>query len=240
MKHAPENFVYGMHTVAAILKHTPERAKKLILARKSDVNELEALVRKHRVPSEFWDRAKLENTFGVGSDAQGVVLLCTPFSYCDVDELINSAKNILVLDTWQDSANIGRAARAALCFGAQGIIICKDRAAGITNAAEKSAVGALAQIPVARVTNLATTLSKLKDAHFFVYGADADGEVALNKCDFASRVALVIGQEGEGLRELTKKRCDVLVHIPMANKEICLNAGDTALVLLYELARRAF
>lgn len=230
------NIVYGLHTVLAVLKHQPDRAKKLLVARTSDHEELVTLARRQGISFEQVDRDYLQRTFDVSSDAQGVVLQCAPFAYADLDSLIEHKKRLLVLDSWQDSANLGRAARAALCFGADGIIICHDRSASITAASEKAAVGALAQVPVVRVVNLAQALKKIKEAGFFAYGADERGEVSLKECDFASRVALVIGQEGAGLRSLTKKSCDVLVRIPMASPDICLNAADTALIMLYELS----
>lgn len=236
---AQDNFVYGLHTVMAVLRFQPERAKKLLIARKSDHEQLVKLAEKNGVLYEFVERTFLEKKFAVGSDAQGLVLQCSPFAYCHLEDLIEGhAQKILVLDSWQDAANIGRAARAALCFGADGIVICKDRSAQVNSAAEKSAVGALAQIPVARVVNLAAALTKLKEAGFFVYGADERGRTPIKDCDFAASVVIVVGQEGEGLRELTKKHCDMLVNIPMANTEICLNAADTALLILYELSAR--
>lgn len=232
-----ENFVYGFHAVIAVLRYQPERCKKLLIARKNDVDELFALCKDNGIPYEIIDRTALEKRFDVGSDAQGIVLICSTFSYAALEDLLHpAAKKILVLDSWQDSVNLGRAARAALCFGADGMIICKDRSAEINAAAEKSAVGALCRIPVARVVNLAAAIQKIKEAGFFVYGADERGDVPLNTCDFANKAALVIGQEGEGLRSLTKKNCDLIVSIPMSSGEICLNAADTALLMLYQLS----
>lgn len=236
---AKSYFTYGYHTTLAVLRFQPERAKKLFLARKNDLEPLVKLAKEARVEMEFVERSWLEHRFDISSDAQGIVLLCTPFSYSELEPLLNgSAKRLLVLDSWQDAANLGRAARAALCFGADAMVITKDRSAEINAAAEKSAVGALARIPVVKVGNLAQALKKIKDAGFFVYGADERGDTSIKNCDFAHRTALVIGQEGDGLRELTKKHCDVLFNIPMANADICLNAADTALVLLYELSLR--
>jgi 23S rRNA (guanosine2251-2'-O)-methyltransferase len=233
------HFVYGLHTVRAVLEHQPTRGKKLFAARSADVEELKRLASLARIPVEQVDRALLEKRFLVGSDAQGVVLLVAPFPYVDLDEMdLRSIKRILILDSWQDAANVGRAARAALSFGADLMVICKDRSAQVTPAAEKSAVGALAQVPVARVVNLIAAIKKMKEANFFVYGADEHGDMSIKTCDFADKVALVIGQEGKGLRDLTKKNCDVLVSIPMAGREICLNAADTAVVFLYEISTR--
>lgn len=233
------SFVYGLHTVTAVLRHQPQRAKKLFIARAQDAHDVKRLAESIGVVCEQVDRNYLEKRFPVGSDAQGVVLVCQPFSYVELDEqLLQNMTRILILDSWQDAANVGRAARAALSFGADLMIICKDRAAQVTAAAEKSAVGALAQIPVARVTNLATAIKKIKDANFFVYGADERGATPIKNCDFAAKAAIAIGQEGDGLRELTKKTCDMIVSIPMAGRDICLNAADTALVFLYELSTR--
>lgn len=232
-----QDFIYGVHTVMAVMQRDPKRCKRLFIARK-DYQRLTVLAEKSRIPYELVDRAWLEKKYALGSDAQGVVLHCLPFCYRELDDLLKGpCRTLLVLDSWQDAANLGRAARAALCFGADGMIICKDRSASINAAAEKAAVGALAHIPVARVVNLSTALRKIKEAGFFTYGADEHGDVNLAQCDFASKAAVVIGQEGEGLRDLTKKHCDLLVKIPMAHEGICLNAADTALLFLYELRR---
>lgn len=241
MKHEaqPHNIVYGLHAVKAVLTFQPGRAKKLFIARSADVEAIKALAHSQRVAYEQVERHVLERRFSVGSDAQGLVLQCASFPYVELnDALLANPTRILLLDSWQDAANVGRAARAALSFGVDLMIICKDRSAQITSAAEKSAVGALAQVPVARVTNLTTSIKKIQEAGFFVYGADERGSVSIKHCDFAAKAAIVIGQEGEGLRELTKKNCDVLVSIPMVHADICLNAADSALIFLYELSTR--
>lgn len=233
-----DDFIYGFHAVDQLLRYGAHRARKLFIARSKDHQGIEEKALAQGISCEYVERDYLEKRFRVGSEAQGLVLICAPFAYTPLDDLLlDPAHKLVILDTWQDSANIGRAARAALCFGASGLVICTDRAAQITSAAEKSAVGALARLPVARVGNLAAALKKIKEHGFFVYGADERGEYNIRDCDFASKVAVVIGQEGAGLRELTKKNCDVLVNIPMTQSDICLNAADTALIFLYELSK---
>jgi 23S rRNA (guanosine2251-2'-O)-methyltransferase len=230
-----QNIVYGLHTVRSVLKYQPKRAKKLFIARNTLAKDLVSQSQSIGIPHELSERDYLEQKFNVGKEAQGVVLLCSPFSYVPLNEMLADTKRILVLDSWQDPVNLGRAARAAVCFGADGIVICKDRSAHITPLAEKAAVGALSQIKVSMVVNWASALKKIKEENFFLYGADEGGEIALKDCDFASKVALMIGQEGEGLRNISKKYCDITVRIPMANDDICLNAADSALIMLYEL-----
>lgn len=234
-----EHFIYGLHAVEAVLRYSPHRAKKLILARKQDSESLMRLAHKAHIACEIRDRGALESQFDVGSDAQGIVLMVAPFDYMPLEDLLQQkGSSIVLLDTWQDAANVGRAARAALCFGASGLVICTDRSAAITAAAEKAAVGALARLPVAQVKNLAMAMHAIKEQGFFIYGADEHGSTGISECDFAQKIAIVIGQEGSGLRELTKKNCDLLVRIPMMAQDICLNAADTALLFLYELNRR--
>lgn len=234
-----DSFIYGRHAVEAVLSFAPFRARKLILARKKDAEKLEDLARLANISCEYMDRSRLEKRYDIGSDAQGIILHVSSFPYVPLEELLDREPfKLLLLDTWQDAANIGRAARAALCFGASGLVICADRSAEINAVAEKSAVGALARIPVARVKNLAMAMKKIKEEGFFIYGADEYGFSSLNATDFASKVAVVIGQEGAGLRELTKKNCDMLVKVPMQGSDICLNAADTALLFLYELNKK--
>jgi 23S rRNA (guanosine2251-2'-O)-methyltransferase len=239
IKNNQEYIIYGFHAVAHILRYAPHRARKIFMARSKDLEELETLALKAGIACEYVDRDFLKRRFGVDKEAQGLILSCTPFIYSPLEEFfLQDAHTLVILDNWQDAVNIGRAARAALCFGASGLVICTDRCAQINSAAEKAAVGALARLPVARVGNLASALRKIKEQGFFVYGADERGTENLMTCDFSSKKAIVIGQEGAGLRDLTKKTCDVLVSIPMVNTDICLNAADSALLFLYEIYKR--
>lgn len=229
-------FVYGFHTALAVLNYEPERAKLLYLAREKSSEQLAALATKNSITIQWLDRLTLEKRFNVASGAQGVVLVCKPKPTISLAEVLTSnPKRLLVLDSMQDSVNIGRAARAAKAFKVDAIILCKDRSADINAHAEKAAVGALSQVKVCVVVNLARALEEIKAKNIFVYGADEKGEVGLAQCDFAEKVAIVIGQEGSGIRPLVKKSCDVLVNIPT---DICLNAADAALLFLYQLSVR--
>lgn len=230
-------FVYGLHTVMAILRYQPQRAKKLFLARIKSADEVKGLAEASGITVEYCERMDLEKRFSVSSDAQGVLLVCHPLHLLSLDELLHKKPTILLLlDSLQDNINLGRIARSALALGAGGIVLTKDRSAQVNAAAEKAAVGAFAKMPVAQVTNLAMAITALKENDFFIYGADERGEVDLNKAQFAKKSAIVIGQEGEGLRELTKKKCDLLIKIPMQAPDICLNAADAALLFLYQIA----
>jgi 23S rRNA (guanosine2251-2'-O)-methyltransferase len=231
--------IYGVHAVQAVLRYQPERAKRLFIARSKDLDELIFLAKNLGLPVQELDRHSLESRFAVGHEAQGVVLEAEEFAYKNLDWLLKEdVHTLVVLDSWQDSVNIGRAARAALCFGADALLLNRNRCAHIGAAAEKAAVGALARVPVVSVANLAGAFKTLKEHNFFLYGTDEEGTVSIADCDFAEKSIIVIGQEGSGMRELSKRLCDLLVTIPMVNNDICLNAGDTAVLFLYELSMR--
>lgn len=231
-----EYVVYGLHTVLGVLKNQSFRAKKLFIARK-DMKEVVDLAVMQKIHYELVDRQYIEKKFNLSSDAQGLAMICSPYSYLTTDEILfKKPKLLILLDELQDSINLGRIARLALSFGADALVICKNNSAKVSPMAEKASVGALSIIPVVEVNNLSSFIEKLKILNFFIYGADEHGSIEVNNVDFAEKIAVIIGQEGEGLRSLTKKNCDLLVKIPMKNSNICLNAADAALVFLYQIS----
>lgn len=176
------------------------------------------------------------------SHHQGIALEVEPFRYADPDDLIEAASIaesaiLLVLDGIQDPHNLGALIRSAACAGALGVFIPKDRACGVTAAAEKSSAGAVETLPVAQITNVAQTLETLKKAGFWVYGLDGEARAPLFGTKFSGRVALVIGGEGEGIRPLVRKQCDLLMSIPHYGGVSSLNASVAGGIALFEVAR---
>lgn len=232
-------FIFGVHATRTAIRFSPDRCKKLFLARKGPgISSLIAEANAHNIPIEYHDKDSLQSRFSVSKDAQGVILKCLPPRVLNISELteLKNLNSVLILDSFQDPANLGRAARAAWCFGIDAMIINKDRSASITPGAEKSAAGAFSVVPVARVSSLVEAIKKLKDLGFFIYGAIEQGTISLHECEFAKKSAFVIGQEGSGMREPVKKACDFLVKIPMSKNAECLNAADTALLFLYQFS----
>ncbi|NVN89435.1 MAG: 23S rRNA (guanosine(2251)-2'-O)-methyltransferase RlmB [Desulfuromonadales bacterium] len=178
------------------------------------------------------------------SHHQGMALKVAPFPYADLDDIITSASQggssgfVLVLDGIQDPHNLGALIRSAACAGANGVIIPKDRACGITPAAEKASAGAVETIPVAQVTNVVQALEALKKSRYWVYGITGEAESSLYSVAFSGNVALVIGSEGEGIRPLVRKQCDVLVSIPQYGGVGSLNASVAGGIALFEVARK--
>lgn len=178
------------------------------------------------------------------SHHQGIALEVEPFRYTDFDDLLTSVSNsglpgfLLVLDAIQDPHNLGALIRSAACAGVDGVLIPKDRACGITAAAEKTSAGAVETVPVAMVTNVSQTLERLKKLGYWVYGLDSAARQSVYQTEFSGNIVLVVGGEGEGIRSLVRKQCDVVVSIPQYGGVSSLNASVAGGIALFEVARK--
>lgn len=178
-----------------------------------------------------------------GANHQGVAVLFAEQEYCEPQDILNYANEkgempfIIVCDSIEDPHNLGAIIRTAEASGVHGIIIPKRRSASLNATVAKSASGALEYMKVARVTNIANTIDFLKENGVWVFGADMDG-VDYEKIDFNCPFALVIGNEGKGIGDLTAKKCDQIVSLPMSGKINSLNASVAAGILMYEVVRK--
>lgn len=157
-------------------------------------------------------------------------------SVLEIDDGINAL--YLVLDGVQDPHNLGACLRTADAVGVRAVIVPKDRAVGVNETVRKVACGAAENTPVIHVTNLSRSLKEMQDAGVWVIGTDDEAENTLYQEDLTSPIALVMGSEGEGLRQNTRKHCDKLVNIPMAGVVESLNVSVAAGVCLYEAQRQ--
>ena len=177
------------------------------------------------------------------SHHQGIALEVEPFRYAELEDLLASIDSsgsvgfLLVLDGILDPHNLGALIRSAACAGADGVVIPRDRACGVTAAAEKASAGAIETIPVAQVTNIAQTLEVLKKGGYWVYGLAGEVSQPLYDAKFTGNSALVIGGEGEGIRPLVRKQCDVIMSIPQYGGVSSLNASVAGGIALFEMAR---
>lgn len=178
------------------------------------------------------------------SHHQGIALEVEPFIYADLDDLLatisqsGTAGFLLVLDGIQDPHNLGALIRSAACAGVNGVIIPKDRACGVTAGAEKASAGAIETIPVAMVTNVAQTLETMKKSGYWVYGLEGESSTSLYDIKFSGNTVLVVGGEGEGIRPLVRKQCDVLMSIPQYGGVNSLNASVAGGIAMFEAARK--
>lgn len=174
---------------------------------------------------------------------QGVIAYTAAYEYATVEDILQIAKDkgeppfIIVLDNIEDPHNLGAMIRTANQAGAHGIIIPKRRAVGLTATVAKVSAGAINYTPVAKVTNLVTTIEELKKEGLWFVCADMDGEV-MYKLDLKGPIGVVIGSEGEGVGRLVKEKCDFIAKIPMLGNIDSLNASVAMGVLSYEIVRQ--
>jgi len=179
-----------------------------------------------------------------GQSHQGLAIAVPPHSYEDFGDLVaRTAEQVappllVALDGVTDPHNLGAVLRNAGAFGVDGVLIPQRRAAGVTATVWKVSAGAVARVPVARVTNLVRSLETLKDQGYFVVGLDGDGSLDVGDLDLAdSPLVVVTGAEGRGLSRLVRATCDVIAAIPISAKVESLNAAVATGIALYEIAR---
>lgn len=187
------------------------------------------------------DRRKLDAMCG-GANHQGIAARAAAHKYADIEDMIKAAEEkgeapfVIICDEIEDPHNLGAIIRSADACGAHGVIIPKRRGVSLTYAVSKVSAGAIEYVPVARVSNLASTIEELKKKGFWIYGADMDG-TPWDKQDYSGSVALVIGSEGKGISRLVKEKCDFIVSLPMKGKINSLNASVAAGILMYEVIK---
>ncbi|MEC0229873.1 23S rRNA (guanosine(2251)-2'-O)-methyltransferase RlmB [Paenibacillus alba] len=192
---------------------------------------------------QFTDKRKLDQ-MAEGLQHQGVVAQVAAYAYVEVEDILAKAKElgqepfILILDEIEDPHNLGSILRTADCTGVHGVIIPKRRSVGLTATVSKTSAGAVEYVPVARVTNIAQTIEKLKEQGVWVAGTDVTAAQDVYRANFNMPIALVIGNEGKGVGRLIKEKCDFLVKLPMAGHVNSLNASVAAGVLMYEVVRQ--
>jgi 23S rRNA (guanosine2251-2'-O)-methyltransferase len=138
----------------------------------------------------------------------------------------------------EDPHNLGAIVRTALAAGAHGVVIPERRAVGLTDTVARASAGALAHLPIARVTNLARAMEELKEAGFWLVGLDETAEKNYTQVDYTSSMGIVLGGEGQGLHDLTRKRCDFVVSLPTTGPVKSLNVSVAAGVVLFEALRQ--
>ena len=189
------------------------------------------------------DRRKLD-AMSVTRAHQGIIALAAAHDYATVDEMLEEAAArsesplLIICDELTDPHNLGAIMRSAECAGAHGVIIPKRRSVGLNATVAKASAGAVEYMKVARVTNLNQTIKELKEKGVWIFGTAAEGSVPMYKADLTGPAAIVIGNEGEGLSQLVRKNCDMLVNIPMKGQISSLNASAAASILLYEAVRQ--
>ncbi len=235
--------IFGFHTVASRLRHHADSIVEIyVQSARHDprVRDLTSLAHARGVSVVPVDAARLQGLSG-GASHQGVVARVAPVRLtASLDDLVARRGRdtlLLLLDGVTDPHNLGACLRVADAMGVDAVVAPKDRSVGITPTVAKVASGAAETVPFITITNLARTIAELQEAGLQVLGADEAGTVELPEADLSTPLAWVLGAEGEGLRRLTRERCDRLIRIPMLGTVESLNVSVAAALCLYETRR---
>lgn len=205
-----------------------------------DFEKLLSLCAQQKIPVKKVDKNKLDS-LTEGAPHQGVAAKVEGFPYSSLDEVLTRFSDscfLLIGDSIQDPQNLGAICRSAYCLGVDALILNRDQSAEINATVSKASAGAVEHLPVAKVTNLARCLEELKQNGFWSYGADSEAKESLTQITLSSKMAVVIGNEGKGIRPLVAKSCDVHFSIPMARAFDSLNVAQAAAVICYEVFRK--
>jgi 23S rRNA (guanosine2251-2'-O)-methyltransferase len=239
--------IYGRHPVLEALRRADSPLEEVMVAQGAGgrwLQEVRRLARAAGVRLRIQERAALDRLCGTRHH-QGIMARRGAYAYRSETELLALLDELsvpallLAADGLTDPMNLGNLCRSALAAGAQGLIIPKDRSVGVTPTVAKAAAGALEYLAIFRVTNLADTLGRLKDAGLAVVGTDAGASGNLFEADLTGPLVLVIGSEDKGMRPRVRSQCDLVLNIPLAHPAIgSLNAAAAGAVALFEARRQ--
>lgn len=207
------------------------------------IHKIIAMAKERKILINEIDRNKL-NQMAQTPNHQGVIAIVPPFDYCEVEEILEVAKQknenpfILLLDGIEDPHNLGSIIRTAETAGIHGIIIPKRRAASVNSTVNKVSAGAVQYMKIARVTNITDSIEKLKENGLWICGTDISTDTYYYNQDLKGALGIVIGNEGTGMSDRVKKSCDFLVKIPMKGKVTSLNASVSAGIVIYEAMKQ--
>jgi 23S rRNA (guanosine2251-2'-O)-methyltransferase len=230
--------LFGFHAITARLRQRADAVHDLyVLAGRQDARLRDLVTRAEsaNVAVHPVDSARLDALAGHGRHQGVVAIVDDALPHVTLDDVLEPADVphlLLVLDGVTDPHNLGACLRSADAFGAQAVIVPKDRAVGVNATVAKAACGAADTVPVVAVTNLSRALREMKERGIWLLGADAGGE-SLFTAELGGPVAWVLGAEGQGLRRLTRESCDRIVGIPLAGSVESLNVSVAAGICLY-------
>lgn len=238
-----ENQVEGRNPVIEALK-SGRAIEKILVAQgvTGSIKEIIGLAKDRKLIIQYVKKDKLDE-MSVSHGHQGVIAITAAHNYVEVEDILKKARDkgenpfLIILDEITDPHNLGSVLRTADASGAHGVIIPKRRSVGLTPVVAKSSAGGIEHVPVAKVSNIAQTIEKLKKENIWIAGADMEGE-EYYKTDLKGSIALVIGNEGKGIGRLIKEKCDFFVKIPMVGQVSSLNAAVAGAIMMYEVRRQ--
>ena len=238
-----EDIVAGRNAVMELLKSGKDINKIFVEngEKHGSITEIIARAKENKVVLIEVDKSKLDQ---MAENHQGVVAQVPPYDYCEVEDILDLAKErnedpfIIVLEGIEDPHNLGAIIRTAETAGVHGVIIPKRRSVAVNATVSKVSAGATSYMKVARVNNINETIKKLKDNGLWVIGTDGAADTLYYNQDLKGPLAIIIGSEGFGMSKLVRENSDILIKIPMKGKVTSLNASVSAGIVIYEALRQ--
>ena len=236
--------IFGRQPVLEALKSGTSLDKILILfgVKGSAIEKIRSLAKQQGIPVTEANKQRFRE-LAEDSTTQGVVAIVSTKTYSGVEDLLAIAKTkneppfLLILDELEDPQNVGALIRTAECAGVHGVIVLKHHSAPIGPTIAKTSAGASLHMPIAKVSNIAQTIDELKEHGLWILGTVMDGDRLYYEADYKGPIAIVVGNEGRGIRRLVKEKCDFLVKIPLYGKIESLNASVAGALVLFEAAK---
>ncbi len=236
----------GIHTVSALLNHQPERIQLIWLEQNKSNPRIDTLIEQARavgITVQIIQRNKLDQLCG-STQHQGIVASCTPASHLNEDELLRQLQRaqdiplLLILDEVSDPHNLGACLRTAEAAGVSAVIIPQNHCAPLNAIVHKISSGATVRLPIVKTSNLSRFIARIKKLGIWVYGADGHAGQTLYESNLTHPTAIIMGAEDQGLRRLTRERCDQLYSLPMHGEMESLNVSVATGIFLYEAVRQ--
>ena len=240
-----EDQVEGRNAVIELLESGKDINKIFITKgeKHGSINKIISMAKERKVILIEKDKRQMAQ-MAQNENYQGVIAIVPPFEYCEIEDILDKAKEIkedpfvLILDGIEDPHNLGSIIRTAETAGVHGIIIPKRRAVAVNSTVNKVSAGAVQYMKIARVTNITDSIEKLKEKGLWICGTDINTDTYYYSQDLTGPLGIVIGNEGTGMSDRFKKSCDFLVKIPMKGKVTSLNASVSAGIIIYEAVKQ--
>lgn len=239
------NIIAGRNPVMEALRAGTIIERVVILAgvKGNAIEKIKQMAKRNRVPYVEVGKQKFRDLVS-DTTTQGVVAVVGTKAYVEIEDILAMAKErneapfLLILDEIEDPHNLGALIRTAECAGAHGAVIPKHHAASVNQTVAKTSAGASEHLPVAKVVNIVATLDELKQKGLWIIGTDAGAEKLYTEVDYTMPIAFVVGNEGKGIRQLVKEKCDFVVKIPVFGKVGSLNASVAGALAMYEAVKK--
>ena len=228
-------YIYGKNVVKEAIEKKEKITKAIIYKKFSDEYIISSL-QKLNIPIKYVEKFELDKL--VNGMHQGIIVNVPDYEYASIDDFIHKENSfVVILDHLEDPHNLGAIIRTCEAAGVDGIIIPKDRSVEVNATVIKVSTGAISNMNIARVTNLARTIDELKKDGFWIVGTDMNG-TSYDEIDYKGKIAIVIGNEGSGMSRIVKESCDFIASIPMIGTTNSLNASVATGIMVYEAVRK--